>query len=91
MPDPGRAEQQTRRWLEEFVVGLNLCPFARPLLASEQLRVTTCTSGDDANLQVFFLKELFSKCEKSDKRNRGTSIVKLLIVFLKNNAILLRL
>jgi uncharacterized protein len=58
MPDPGRAEQQTRRWLEEFVVGLNLCPFARPLLASEQLRVTTCTSGDDADLQVFFLKEL---------------------------------
>jgi hypothetical protein len=31
-------DQHTRRWIERFVVGLNLCPFAAPLLRGEQVR-----------------------------------------------------
>ncbi|RLQ20892.1 DUF1415 family protein [Seongchinamella sediminis] len=59
MPNPGRAaEQQTRRWLEEFVVGLNLCPFARPLLDSPRLRIASCAADELAALQQFFLAEL---------------------------------
>lgn len=58
MIDPARAEAQTRRWLAEFVVGLNLCPFARPLLDSKQLRVAVCGEVDPAGLQRAFLAEL---------------------------------
>ena len=58
MPDPGRAEEHTRRWLKEFVVGLNLCPFARPVLDSEQLRIALCSEVDETALQGFFLNEL---------------------------------
>lgn len=58
MIDPDQAEAQTRRWLTEFVVGLNLCPFARPMLDSEQLRIAVCAEADLALLQRSFLSEL---------------------------------
>ena len=68
MTDPGRAEQHTRRWLEEFVVGLNLCPFARPLLDSPRLRIVTCPAVDPSTLQHFFLSELdrLQSCAESE-------------------------
>jgi hypothetical protein len=56
--DPELAEAQTRRWLAEFVVGLNLCPFARPLLDSEQLRIAVIREAELAALQNTFLAEL---------------------------------
>ena len=58
MSESARAEQQIRRWLEEFVVGLNLCPFARPVLGSAQLRIAVCEAASDTALQTFFLTEL---------------------------------
>jgi uncharacterized protein len=33
---------QTRRWVETAVVGLNLCPFARPEVANDRLRYAVC-------------------------------------------------
>ncbi|KAA1190463.1 DUF1415 domain-containing protein [Pseudohalioglobus sediminis] len=58
MPAAARAEDQTRRWLAEFVVGLNLCPFARPLLDNPQLRIAVSDVQDEAALFRFFLREL---------------------------------
>ncbi|PLW70939.1 DUF1415 domain-containing protein [Pseudohalioglobus lutimaris] len=58
MLDPARAEAHTRRWLTEFVVGLNLCPFARPMLDNPQLRIAVCGGADDEALSRFFLNEL---------------------------------
>lgn len=58
MTDPALAEARTRRWLAEFVVGLNLCPFARPLLDSVQLRIAVIGAADLAALQATFLSEL---------------------------------
>ncbi|MEP5569240.1 MAG: DUF1415 domain-containing protein [Halioglobus sp.] len=74
MPDTGRAEQQTRRWLEEFVVGLNLCPFARPFLGSEQLRVAVCRGSDDKALQIFFLTEL-DRLQSASESEIATSLL----------------
>ena len=45
-------------WLEEFVVGLNLCPFARPLLGEDSLRIALCESEAPADLRPAFLQEL---------------------------------
>ncbi|MBM68935.1 MAG: hypothetical protein CME43_05610 [Haliea sp.] len=46
--DAQRARRQLEAWLEGAVVGLNLCPFARPLLGSPALRVVVCEASDSA-------------------------------------------
>ena len=58
MPDPSAAAGHTRRWLDEFVVGLNLCPFARPLLDDPALRIAVCDATAHEDLQRTFLTEL---------------------------------
>lgn len=46
--DPGRVVDATRRWIERAVVGLNLCPFARPAFAEGRIRfaVTDATTPE---------------------------------------------
>ncbi|KZX55968.1 hypothetical protein A3709_06125 [Halioglobus sp. HI00S01] len=58
MPDRDAVERQTRAWLTEFVVGLNLCPFARPVLDSPALRVAVCDKTEGPDLLRAFLLEL---------------------------------
>lgn len=51
----------TRRWVERFVVGLNLCPFAAPLLRDGdrgRLRIAVCTATDIEQLATAVLDEL---------------------------------
>jgi hypothetical protein len=38
-PLPGDPVADTRRWLERAVIGLNLCPFAKAVVAKQQLRI----------------------------------------------------
>ena len=33
------AKRRTRRWLEDAVIGLNFCPFARPVFVQDQVRI----------------------------------------------------
>jgi hypothetical protein len=54
----GHVELHIRRWLREFVVGLNLCPFARPLLGAPNLRIAVCEETDTPALLRAFLGEL---------------------------------
>ena len=51
-------EKHIRAWLESFIVGLNLCPFARPVIASDGLRIAICESEDLDQLHRAFLTEL---------------------------------
>ncbi|MEZ5503012.1 MAG: DUF1415 domain-containing protein [Halioglobus sp.] len=52
------AEIAVRRWLAEFVVGLNLCPYARPLMGAANLRIVICGVSDETVLRRAFLREL---------------------------------
>jgi hypothetical protein len=54
----GHVEQHIRRWLHEFVVGLNLCPFARPLLGAPNLRIAVYEETNATALLRAFLGEL---------------------------------
>lgn len=47
-----------RAWLDEFVIGLNLCPFARPLRSADNLRIAICLERAPAELERAFLREL---------------------------------
>ncbi|MDE0747301.1 MAG: DUF1415 domain-containing protein [Porticoccaceae bacterium] len=51
-------EQQVRAWLENFVVGLNLCPFAAPVVSSDGLRIKICESTELEQIMHTFLAEL---------------------------------
>lgn len=70
------AERRVQDWLREFVVGLNLCPFARPLLGDPSLRIVVCEQSDEAPLRSAFLAELDLL-----QRSREQEIATTLLVF----------
>ena len=49
--ETSRIEKATRQWLEEVVIGLNLCPFARKELVNNRIRfVVSAAVSEDALL-----------------------------------------
>lgn len=50
--------KKTRLWLEQMVVGLNLCPFSSSVIARGQVRYAVSDATTDAQLKQFFLNEL---------------------------------
>ena len=51
-------ERHIRAWLASFVVGLDLCPFAGPLLDAANLRISISDAGTPEELRLAFLREL---------------------------------
>ncbi|MCB1700284.1 MAG: DUF1415 domain-containing protein [Pseudomonadales bacterium] len=56
--DVASVEARIRTWLADVVVGLNLCPFARPLLGGDSLRIAICSDAGPTALRRAFLEEL---------------------------------
>ena len=52
--DPDRIEADVRRWLERAVIGLNLCPFAKAVVAKSQVRIVV----SDASTERALLEQL---------------------------------
>jgi hypothetical protein len=52
------AEQDTRRWLERAVIGLNLCPFAKSVYVKEQVHYAVSTATEGPALHEELLAEL---------------------------------
>jgi hypothetical protein len=50
--------KNTRRWLEQMVVGLNLCPFAKSVIAQDQVHYAICDATTDVDLKQFYVNEL---------------------------------
>ncbi|WP_294226639.1 DUF1415 domain-containing protein [uncultured Shimia sp.] len=50
--------KNTRRWLDQMVVGLNLCPFSSSVIARDQVYYAICDATTDAELKQFFVNEL---------------------------------
>ncbi|MDG1532077.1 MAG: DUF1415 domain-containing protein [Paracoccaceae bacterium] len=48
----------TRRWLDQMVVGLNLCPFSSSVIARDQVYYAVCDATTDAHLKQFYINEL---------------------------------
>lgn len=69
-----RAAGHIESWLETFVVGLNLCPFARPLLGADNLRIAICEDADPEELQRAFLREL-DLLQGSDEAEIATTLL----------------
>ena len=53
-----QAVADTRRWLERAVIGLNLCPFAKAVLARQQVHFAATAADDFAGILQDFEREL---------------------------------
>jgi hypothetical protein len=72
--DPATAQARIRAWLAEFVVGLNLCPFARPLLTADNLRIEICNQTSPDQLHKAFLREL-DLLQRSSEEEVATTLL----------------
>ncbi len=70
-----RVRQTLYRWLESFVVGLNLCPFAKPLLRADNLRITVCSESDARGRSHALLHELNELQGSSEEQIATTLLV----------------
>ena len=52
------AIEDTQKWLLEAVVGLNLCPFAKSVVAKDMVRYRVCVSSDPADVLAMLREEL---------------------------------
>lgn len=58
MSDDIAAEALVRRWVDQFVIAENLCPFAARVVDAAQLRVVVCPHDDAQALALAVLEEL---------------------------------
>lgn len=50
--------EQTKNWLEKFVIGLNLCPFAKPVYIKNQVKFVLSEAKNPDELTKDLLQEL---------------------------------
>jgi hypothetical protein len=50
--------EDTKKWLIEAVVGLNLCPFAKAVVVKDMVRYRVCASAEPADLLALLREEL---------------------------------
>lgn len=68
------ALDDTRRWLERAVVGLNLCPFAKAVLVKEQVHFAATEAQGPAEILAAFAAELDALLAL-DARARDTTLL----------------
>jgi hypothetical protein len=66
--------QQTRHWLEAIVVGLNLCPFAAPVLKQGTLHIEACDAVDEETIFQAILQQL-DYIQQNDEQVVATSLL----------------
>lgn len=64
----------TKYWLENIVLGLDLCPFARIPYQKGQIRVVECTEASEEGQFGFFLEEL-DYLHQSEATDVSTTII----------------
>jgi hypothetical protein len=58
--DEGAAADATRRWVEDVVIGLNLCPFARRVCDAGRVRYVVTPAADPGGLLTALGRELLA-------------------------------
>jgi hypothetical protein len=56
--DPDQVILDTQTWLERAVIGLNLCPFAKAVVARRQVRFVVCSATTRGDLRDELAREL---------------------------------
>jgi len=58
MTQLAHAQKQMRRWVEDVIIGLNLCPWARPLVERGGLHYAISEVASPERVTAIFLQEL---------------------------------
>jgi uncharacterized protein len=66
--------EQTLQWLQAVVVGLNLCPFAAPVITAKQLHIDVCDQQQLELLAAAILKQL-DLLQQSAESDIATSLL----------------
>ena len=78
MVNPGPSDEQiiasTREWVEKFVIGLNLCPFAGPVHRENRIRYVVSAAKLTAELRADLAAEL-KLLETSDPAAVETTLI----------------
>ncbi len=64
----------SRQWVETIVIGLNLCPFASPVIRKNTLRYAVSESEDIEALEKDFLYEL-NLIQQADEKEIATTLL----------------
>lgn len=73
--DPYEPGRLTERWVREIVVGLNLCPFAAPVLNNGRIRYAVARSFEEEDIYQEFLKELEHLIQTPEEELATTLII----------------
>jgi hypothetical protein len=65
---------RVRAWIERFVVDLNLCPFARPVVSSDALRIVACESSSPEAIATLLITEL-DRLSQTSESDIATSVL----------------
>ena len=71
---PENAEALTRQWVEAIVVGLNLCPFAAPVVKQATIHYAVCEEAKDEAVIQAFLAEL-DRIQASEEDELATTLL----------------
>lgn len=63
-PEEQKIEQQVRNWLEQVVIGLNLCPFASKPYQAQQIRFAVTACQEQETLLIELALELTRLSQK---------------------------
>jgi len=69
-----KALELTQHWLEQVVVGMNLCPFAKPVLKNNSIHYAVTDQSEWQSLSQFFLQEL-TRIAQADEQQISTSLL----------------
>lgn len=73
--DPDLVAARTRHWLEQAVIGLNLCPFARAPYQRGQVRLVVSDARDIAALHATLEEELRHLAEADEDKLETTLLI----------------
>ena len=65
---------RTRNWIQDFVIGLQLCPFAKDPFQKNQIRYRVFSGSDTEKLLAFIYAE-FKFLESSEAREIETTLI----------------
>jgi hypothetical protein len=71
---PDQVERETRAWLRDAVVGLNLCPFAKAPMVHDQIRYVVC-EADDPRALLDALGSEMKALQRADPADRETTLL----------------
>jgi hypothetical protein len=66
--------QATRQWLDDIVVGLNLCPFAAPVISNNGLYIEV-SDADQSEQQLAAVLQQLDKLQQVDASDIETSLL----------------